>query len=99
MQVIIKYNDDTAFTVEEIVKQATNFYGAKARVEVTADSAKPHDLIYFALQAMLTHKQLSILYDDKFGYNSSIKKLRADTLLKLEEILDTVIIDNEAKVL
>jgi len=98
LKVTIVYNDDTAFTVEEIVKQATHNYGKKATVEVSADSSKPHDLIYFALQAMLTHRQLSLLYDDKFGYQTSIRALRADTLLKLEEILDQVIIDNEAKV-
>lgn len=98
MQVTIKYNDDTSFTVEEVVKQARFHFGSKAQVEVTADSAKPHDLIYFALQAMLTHKQLSLLYDDKYGYSKSLTTLRNDTLIKLEEILDQVIIDNEAKV-
>lgn len=98
MKVTITYNDDSAFTVEEIVKQATNNYGKRASVEVTADSAHPHDLIYFALQAIITHQQLSLLYDDKFGYSTSIQKLRTDTLYKLSEILDTVIIDNESKI-
>lgn len=94
----ITYNDDSAFTVEEIVKQATHNYGKRAVVEVTADSANPHDLIYFALQAIITHQQLSLLYDDKFAYSSSIQKLRTDTLYKVSEILDTVIVDNESKV-
>lgn len=98
MQVFIEYHDDSALTVEEVVKQATNNYGKNARVEVRADSPAPHDLIYFALQQMITYKQLSLLYDNKYSYNKDIKDLRAETLIKLEEILDSVIIDNESRV-
>jgi hypothetical protein len=98
MQVTITYNDDTAFTVEEIVKQATLNYGKHTQVKVMPDSSNPHDLIYFALQAMLTHKQLSLLYDDKFTYQKELQVLRSDTIYKLGEILDQVIIDNESKI-
>jgi hypothetical protein len=98
MQVTITYNDDTAFTVEEIVKLATNNYGKSTNVQVMPDSAKPHDLIYFALQCMITHEQLSLLYEDKFAYASKLQKLRGEILYKLSEILDQVIIDNESKV-
>ena len=38
------------------------------------------------------------LFDDKLGYQSSIQKLRNETLFKIQEILDQVIIDNESKV-
>ena len=42
MQVIIKYNDDAAITVEEVVSAAHNRYGPMAKVEVQADSpARP----------------------------------------------------------
>lgn len=98
MQVTIKYNDDAAITVEEVVAAAHNRYGPMAKIEVQADSPAPHDLIYFALQQMLTHKQLALWYDDKFKYHSDIKHLRSETLVKLGEILDSVIIDNESRV-
>ena len=62
------------------------------------DSTKPHDLIYFGLQQIITHQQLALLYDDKMGYQSSIQQLRNETLYKIEEILSQVIIDNESKV-
>ena len=62
------------------------------------DSTKPHDLIYFAIQQIITHQQLSMLYDDKLGYQSSIQNLRNETLYKITEIIDQVIIDNESKV-
>lgn len=98
MQVTIKYNDEDSFTTEEVVRLAQHNYGKAAVVQVMPDSANPHDLIYFGLQQVITHQQLSLLYDDKFGYQTSIQKLRNETLYKIQEILDQVIIDNEAKV-
>ncbi len=98
MKVDISYYDDTSFTVEEIVKQAETNYGKNVKVVVQSDSPAPHDLIYFAIQSIITHRQLSLLYDNKYSYQKDIKELRADTLMKLEEILDSVIIDNESKV-
>ena len=98
MKVTITYHDEQAFTVEEIVKCAEHNYGKSVRVDITPESNKPHDLIYFGLQQIITHQQLGLLFDDKFGYQASIQKLRNETLFKLEEILDQVIIDNESKV-
>jgi hypothetical protein len=98
MQVTIKYHDDKAFTAEEIVALAHTNYGKHVKVEIQADSLAPHDLIYHALQQMITHRQLSILFDNKFSYQKDIKPLRSEILIKVEEILDSVIIDNESKV-
>jgi hypothetical protein len=98
MEVNITYHDNSSFTMEEAVKLAQHNYGRDVKVRVVADSPAPHDLIYFALQQIITHKQLSMLFDDKFMYQRDIKELRADTLNKLTEILDSVIIDNESKV-
>ena len=61
------------------------------------DSTKAHDFIYFGLSQIITHQQLSMLYDDKYAYTKNIQKLRNTTLAKLEEILSQVIIDNESK--
>lgn len=98
MKITLTYYDNESFTVEEVVKQAEHNYGKATKVEAMPESAKPHDLIYFALQQIITHQQLSLLYDDKLGYQSSIQKLRNETLYKMQEILDQVIIDNESKV-
>lgn len=98
MQVTIKYHDDSALTVEEVVKLAHNNYGKGAKVEVQSDSPAPHDLIYFALQQIVTYRQLQLLFDNKYSYQQDIKVLRAEVLLKLQEILDSVIIDNESRV-
>ena len=98
MKIQITYYDNTALTVEEVVMQANNNYGKAAKVEVTPESTNPHDLIYFAIQNIITHRQLSLLFDDKLGYQASLQKLRNETLLKLEEVLSQVIIDNESRV-
>jgi hypothetical protein len=98
LRVKINYYDETSFTPEEVVKLAHHNYGPSAKVEVFADSLAPHDQIYFALQQMITHRQLSLIYDNKYSYQKDIKELRAEVLAKLQDILDSVIIDNESKV-
>lgn len=98
MKITITYHDNDALTAEEVVRQATHNYGKQAQVDIMPESSKPHDLIYFALQRIITHQQLSLLFDDKLGYQSSLQKLRNETLYKVEEILSQVIIDNESRV-
>lgn len=98
MQVIIKYHDNDSFTAEEVVKLAHHNYGKSAKVEVLADSSAPHDLIYFALQQIVTYRQLSFLYDRKDTYPMDIAQLRAEVISDVVELLDSVIIDNETKV-
>jgi hypothetical protein len=98
MQVTIKYSDGTSLTPEEVVKLAQHNYGKNISVRVDADSPAPHDIIIFGLQQIITARQLELLYDNKYSYQKDIKALRSETLVKLEELLDTVIIDNESKV-
>ena len=98
MKITLTYFDDESFTREEVVKQAVHMYGKAVDVQIMPSSTKPHDLIYFGLQQIITHEQLGLLYDDKLGYQDSIQKLRNETLYKIEEILSQVIIDNESKV-
>lgn len=98
MQVTIKYHDEESLTAEEVVRQAVHNYGKAVTVEVMPDSSKAHDMIYFGLQSILTHAQLGIFYDDKHNYQIELQKLRDKTLVKLQEILDQVLVDNESKV-
>lgn len=98
MQITIKYNDSESLTKEEVVRQATHNYGKYISVDVMPDSTNAHDFIYFGIQQIITHEQLSILFDKDSNYNSSIKKLREDIIYKVTEILDSVIMDNEDRV-
>lgn len=98
MKVTITYHDNESFTMEEVVKQAVHNYGKAATVEVMPESTLAYDYIYFGLQQLLTHEQLSLLYDSGATYQQDIKKLRDQVMYKITEIVDQVIIDNESKV-
>ncbi len=98
MKVTITYHDNDSFTMEEVVKQAVHNYGKAAQVEVMPESTMAYDYIYFGLQQLITHEQLSLLYDRGAAYQQDIKKLRDQVMYKITEIVDQVIIDNESKV-
>ena len=98
MKVTLTYHDNESLTVEEVVRQAVHNYGKEIKVEVLPESTIAYDLIYFGLQQLITHEQLSMLYDRGGTYQHDIKRLRTDIQFKIQEIIDQVIIDNEAKV-
>ena len=98
MKVTITYHDSESFTVEEVVKQAVHNYGRLAQVEVMPDSTMAYDHIYFGLQQLITHEQLSLLFDKGSNYQQDIKRLRDQIIYKVTEIVDQVFIDNESKV-
>ena len=98
MKVTITYHDNDSFTIEEVVKQAVHNYGKTAQIEIMPESTMAYDHIYFGLQQLITHEQLSLLYDKDTAYQQDIKKLRESVLYKVTEIIDQVIIDNESKV-
>ena len=98
MKVTITYHDSESFTVEEVVKQAVHNYGRLAQVDVMPDSTMAYDHIYFGLQQLITHEQLSLLFDKGSSYQQDIKRLRDQIIYKVTEIIDQVFIDNESKV-
>jgi hypothetical protein len=98
MKVTITYHDSESFTVEEVVKQAVHNYGRLAQVDIMPDSTMAYDHIYFGLQQLVTHEQLSMLFDKDSGYQQDIKRLRNQIIYKVTEIIDQVIVDNESKV-
>ena len=98
MKVKITYHDNESFTVEEVVKQAVHNYGRLAQVEIMPESTMAYDHIYFGLQQLITHEQLSMLFDKGSSYQQDIKRLRDQVIYKVTEIVDQVIVDNESKV-
>ena len=97
MKVKLSYHDTESLTIDEIVKQARHDYGPSVTVEVLPESNIPNDMLYFALQQIATHEQLSLIYSSPSTYQQDIKKLRNDILFRVAEVLDDVIIDNENK--
>lgn len=98
MEVTIKYHDTESFTVEEVVKRAVDNYGKAAIVEVRPESTLAYDYITFGIQQLISHEQFSLIFDRGSDYQTEVRKLRANVLFKLTELLDQVIIDNESKV-
>jgi hypothetical protein len=97
MKVKIEYHDNESFLIEEVIKNAKNNYGNSVRVEVGPESSSPLDYIYFGIQRYITGKHLSLIYDSGSTYQIDLGVLRADTLYKLGEILDEVLMDTEEK--
>lgn len=95
MKVEISYFDSDSFLLEEVVRQAKDNYGAQASVKVLPESDTPIDYLYFALQRLITGEHLSLLYDSGPTYQQDLKKLRAEIMYKVGEVLDDVIINNE----
>jgi hypothetical protein len=98
MKVTITYYDNDSLTIEEVVARAKHTYGDFVEVSVQPTSNKPSDMLYFALQQMLTHEQLSIFFDDKNQYPARLSNLRSETLAIVQQELSAVIKDNEIKV-
>lgn len=98
MRVTIKYLDNDSLTTEEVVARAKHNYGDYVEVYVEPTSSKPIDMIYFAIQQLVTYDQLAILFDDKELYSTKVMSLKASVLEKLQRELSAVIKDNETKV-
>lgn len=98
MQVQIKYHDHTALTVEEVVRQAQSNYGKDVEVKCMPDSTMAYDYLYFGVYQLITHEQVGLAYDKGRDYQTEIQTLRKKLLQKVAEIVDQVIIDNEARI-
>lgn len=97
IKVKVEYVDHDSFTVEEVVKRVTDTFGKHVRVELGPESSIAYDHIYFGLQQLITHRQLSLYYDSGGSYEQDLKKLKAEVLGKVNELLDQVASDNENK--
>lgn len=97
MKVKVEYHDTESFLVEEVIRQAKDNYGKTAIVSVLPESDTPVDFLYFAIQRLITGKHLTLLYDSKELYQKDLEVLRNETMYKIGEVLNDVIIDNENK--
>lgn len=98
MRVAIEYTDTESLTVEEVVAYAHHNYGKNIKITLSPETSIAYDHIYFGVQQLITHRQVSLIHDKGADYQTDLKKLRSDVLYKIEEIITQVIIDNEGKV-
>lgn len=97
MLVNISYVDNSVLSKAEIERQARHTFGEYTKISVMPESDDPSDVLYFAIQQLITGDQLAIFYDSDV-YSKDLKELRTKILVKLTEVLDQVIIDNESRV-
>lgn len=97
MKVTVEYHDEESLLVEEVIKRAKDNYGSRTVVKVLPESDTPIDYLYFAIQRLVTGDHLSLIYDSGPTYQRDLEKLRAETMYKIGEVLDDVLIDNEHK--
>ena len=100
-KIIEQLKNDNKNLLQQLIKlqTASNVEKFQAvQIEIMPESTMAYDHIYFGLQQLITHEQLSLLYDKDTAYQQDIKKLRESVLYKITEIIDQVIIDNESKV-
>lgn len=95
MLVKVEYHDDESLLIEEVIKRAKDNYGSRTVVKVLPESDTPIDYLYFALQRLITGDQISLFYESGPTYQKDLEKLRAETLYKVGEVLNDVLIDNE----
>lgn len=98
MQVTITYHDNDSLLIEEVVRQAKNNYGERTNISIAPESDTPIDHLYFALQRLITGEQLTLLFDSGATYQKDLEKLRAETLYKVGEVLNEVLMDNEHRI-
>lgn len=98
VQVIVKYHDKDSFLIEEVIKQARNNYGTQVVVEIQPDSNTPIDYLYFAIQRLITGDHITLLFDSGSMYKKDLEKLRAEIMYKVGEVVDDVILENEARI-
>lgn len=99
MQVELKFSDTNSFTIEEVIAQAKRNYGQGVSVKIMPESMRPTDLLEFAISNFITAEQVSYYFDDQFTYASKMKKLKADIMYRFSESIDSVIKENERKIL
>ena len=97
MKATVTFYDSESFTAEEVISNLRRIHGKHATIEVSPESSKPNDLLYFALQNMITQEQLSAFFDNKDTYAKNLQKIRAEILYQVQSTLDNVIVDNETK--
>ena len=98
MKATIQYVDNVAVTPEELRIQIKQKFGEGASVRIDPDSNDPYHLMCFAVQQLLTTKQLDSFYDDGAElYNVKLKQLMVEAEELAHDAIMQVIQDNENK--
>lgn len=100
MKVKIEIKDNSFYTAEEAIAANKRIFGDDAKVQAVPNSDSPEDHIHFGLANLITVDQLDIFFEfAPHGYPDKLEQLKAQTMKKVEKILDQVIKENEDRVM
>lgn len=97
MKIKIEYIDSDAFTAEEVMANAKARFGDSANVSVMPDSTDRFSLMYFAVQDLVTEKQLEAYFHEPSLYDKRCKDLIDEVLNLATEAAVRVLRDNERR--
>ena len=97
MKLIAKFHDVDSFTATEAIRRAKDLLGDYTDIRAYPSTNDPWDIVYYALQQIVTGKQLNMLFDEGALYPIKLKEFRSEILGRLMDELDEVIQDNEHK--
>ena len=98
MIIKITTKDDQAYTAEEIKAVTKQVYGNPTIVEVFPDGNNPKDHIYFGIQQIISPPHLDLFFDHSDAvYSERLTELKRGVLADIEQIINQVILDTEAK--
>jgi len=97
MRVTVTYNDLESFTEAEALHNNSTIFGNNAEVSVAPASNSPEALIYFAVQNLISVRQLEAYFDKSGHYILGKQKLREEMRLLMADIVEKVLEDNIEK--
>lgn len=97
MKVKIEYIDSTSLSSEEVIANIKARYGTSAAISVLPDSTDPFSLMYFAIQELITDKQLEAFFHDHPLYKKKCEQLLDQVIDLATEATMKVIRDNERR--
>ena len=97
-KVKIQYVDQSSLSKQEIISQNKTVFGDTCSVTVLPDSDKPRDLIKFAIEELITTKQITSFYDlSDREYSAVLQVLEVEVFNLAGTIVQEVIKENEDK--
>jgi hypothetical protein len=97
MKVKIEYIDSNALEAEEIVANVKARFGDTSVVSVMPDSTDPFSLMYFAIQDLVTSKQIEAYFHEHQLYEFKCRELIDHVLNVATEAVMKVLRDNERR--
>jgi hypothetical protein len=95
MRVRVTYIDHDSFHPDEAIAKAKNIFGDNTDVEVLPDNSSSSAFLKYALQGIVTPHQLSEVFDGE----GDMDKVRDLVLKDLKSHINTVIVENERKLM